>query len=58
MKQFACGDVVPRCTRTFLEPTDEEILAAVAVHARDDHGLTDIPPQLIEEVRQHIRSDA
>ncbi|RBY78239.1 hypothetical protein DQ238_13450 [Geodermatophilus sp. TF02-6] len=55
MKQFACGDVVPNCTRTFLEPTDEEILAAVAVHARTDHGLTDIPPELVDRVRQRIR---
>ena len=58
MKQFACGDVVPHCTRTFLAPTDEEILAAVAAHAREDHGLTEIPLHLVEQVRQHIRSDA
>jgi len=57
MKQFSCGDVVPNCTRTFLAPTDEEILAAVAAHARDDHGLTDIPPELVDQVRRHIRSD-
>ena len=58
MKQFACGDVVPHCTRTFLEPTDEEILAAVAEHARVDHGLSEIPPALVEQVLQRIRSDA
>ena len=58
MKQFSCGDVVPTCTRTFLAPTDEEILAAVAAHARADHGLTEIPLHLVEQVRQHIRSDA
>ena len=57
MKQFSCGDVVPTCTRTFLAPTDEEILAAVAARARDDHGLTDIPPELVDQVRRHIRSD-
>jgi predicted small metal-binding protein len=57
MKQFSCGDVVPTCTRTFLAPTDEEILAAVAAHARDDHGLSDIPPELVDQVRRHIRSD-
>ena len=57
VKQFSCGDVVPTCTRTFVAPTDEEILAAVAAHARADHGLTEIPPHLIEQVREHIRSD-
>jgi predicted small metal-binding protein len=57
VKQFSCGDVVPACTRTFLAPTDEEILAAVAEHARAEHGLTDIPLHLVDQVRQHIRSD-
>ncbi|WP_448617372.1 DUF1059 domain-containing protein [Geodermatophilus sp. URMC 65] len=58
MKQFSCGDVVPTCTRQFLAPTDEEILAAVAEHARTDHGLTEIPQHLIDQVREHIRSDS
>jgi predicted small metal-binding protein len=58
VKQFSCGDVVPTCTRTFLAPTDEEILAAVAAHARADHGLTEIPLHLVDQVRQHICSDA
>ena len=58
MKQFSCGDVVPTCTRTFVAPTDEEILAAVAAHARADHDLPDIPAHLVAEVRRHIRDDA
>ena len=57
VKQFSCGDVVPTCTRTFVAPTDEEILAAVAEHARAEHGITEIPPHLVDQVRQHIRSD-
>ena len=57
MKQFSCGDVVPTCTRTFVAPTDEEILAAVAEHARVEHGFTEIPRPLVDQVRQHIRSD-
>jgi predicted small metal-binding protein len=56
VKQFSCGDVVPTCTRTFIAPTDEEILAAVAEHARTDHGMSEIPPQLVDQVRQHIRT--
>ena len=56
MKQFACGDVVPSCGRTFTAPTDDDILTAVAGHARDDHGLTDIPAGLVDRVRAHIHS--
>ena len=58
MKQFSCGDVVPTCTRQFIAPTDDEILAAVAAHARTDHGLTEIPQPLIDQVRQHIRKES
>lgn len=50
MKQFACGDVVPGCTRTF-RGTDSEILSAVAGHASADHGLTSVPDALVAQVR-------
>lgn len=55
MKQFNCGDVVPGCKKTFREATDEEILAQVAAHAQQDHGMTDIPAGLVEQVRTLIR---
>ena len=54
MKQFACGDVVPGCTTTFTG-TEDEILGAVAQHAQADHGLTEIPPALVEQVRGSMR---
>jgi predicted small metal-binding protein len=56
VKQFACGDVVPSCGRTFTAPTDDDILTAVAGHARDDHGLSDIPTRLVAQVRAAIRT--
>ena len=49
MKKFRCGDVVPGCTRAFTGSTDE-ILLAVAAHARADHGLTEVPTELIAQV--------
>ena len=55
MKSFACGDVVPGCTATWLCSTEDEVLAAVAVHARQDHGLVDIPAELVDQVRSKIR---
>jgi predicted small metal-binding protein len=55
VKQFSCGEVVPTCSRTFTEPTVEDILAAVAAHARDVHGLPDLPSNLVQQVRQRIR---
>ena len=50
MKNFRCGDVVPGCTRAFTG-TQEDILTQVAVHARADHGLADIPAELTDQVR-------
>ncbi len=54
MKQFACGDVVPGCTSTFRESSDAEILAKVAKHAHEDHGLTDISADLVAAVKKNI----
>lgn len=54
MKTFACGDVVPGCDATFVGETDELVLAAVARHATDDHGMTEVPAELVEQVRGHI----
>lgn len=50
MKAFRCGDVVPGCARAFTG-SEDEILAQVAQHAQHDHGLTEIPDELVVQVR-------
>lgn len=55
MKSFSCGAVVPNCTATFQGETDDAILAQVADHARADHGMETVPPEVADEVRRHIR---
>ncbi|MDQ2758843.1 MAG: DUF1059 domain-containing protein [Actinomycetota bacterium] len=50
MKNFRCGDVVPGCTRVFTG-TEDDILARVALHARADHGLAEIRPELATSIR-------
>lgn len=54
MKQFACGDVVPGCDARWVCSSEEEILARVAAHACQDHGLTTIPDELVSAVRERI----
>ena len=54
MKSFACGDVVPGCRSTFTAQDDETVLAQAAAHARAEHGLTEITPALVEQVRGRI----
>ncbi len=58
MKQFACGDVVPGCDAEFAGASEDDILAAVAVHAGRDHSLTSIPPELVSQVRAAMREVA
>nr|WP_205708020.1 DUF1059 domain-containing protein [Kineococcus vitellinus] len=53
VKKFRCGDVVPGCTRAFTGSTDE-ILLAVAAHARADHGLDEVPQELVLQVRDAV----
>jgi predicted small metal-binding protein len=54
MKQFFCGDVVPGCAASFHCDTESQILDAVAQHASRDHGIQEISPALLAQVRSHI----
>ena len=58
MKEFSCGDVVPGCKARFRGHTDDEILLAVAQHARDEHGIESVSPALADQVRSLIRDAA
>lgn len=53
MKRFRCGDVVPGCTAQF-HGTEEDILGQVAEHARSVHGMTEIPDELVAQVRSRM----
>jgi predicted small metal-binding protein len=54
MKSFACGDVVPGCDARWVRSSEDELLALVAQHARDDHGIEEIPSELVAQVRAAI----
>ena len=54
MKTFACGAVVPGCTASFTSETEEGVLEQVADHARVDHGLPEIPDELLQQVLAQI----
>ena len=55
MKTFACGAVVPGCTAAFAAETEEGILEQVARHAREEHGLTEVPEELVRQVLANLR---
>lgn len=54
MKQFCCGDVVPGCQARFQGMDDDDVLMQVAAHAKSAHGLHDLPPELVSQVRAAI----
>jgi predicted small metal-binding protein len=54
MKSFACGSVVPGCTATFTAETEEGLFGQIAEHARVDHGMHEVPAELVEQVRAKI----
>lgn len=54
MKQFACGDVVEGCSAKFEAETEEELFGQIAEHAREAHGIDDVTPELVEQVKAKI----
>jgi len=54
MKSFACGDVVPGCTASWVSSTDDEILVLVAQHASAVHGIHNVSPELAQSVTDRI----
>lgn len=58
MKQFACGDVIPGCSAPFAAETNEGILEQVAQHAAQAHGVSAVPPELVDPVVASIRTSS
>jgi predicted small metal-binding protein len=54
-KHIACNDVVNGCSFTATAPTEKEVVEQVAAHAREDHGLKEISPELAAKVKEAIK---
>ncbi len=54
MKEFRCGEIVPGCAATFQGETEDEILERVEVHAREEHGMDRVPPEVADTIRASI----
>jgi predicted small metal-binding protein len=54
MKQFNCGDVVPGCQWVGRNEVDEELWVEIADHAREAHGMHDVPPEVADQIRDAI----
>jgi predicted small metal-binding protein len=54
MKQFACANVVPGCDGVATGESDDDVLAAVAAHAKEAHGMDVVPPEVVAAVQAGI----
>jgi len=52
---LSCRDVGVSCDWQACAETDDELMRLAAEHARTDHGMTEIPPDLAEKARKAIR---
>jgi predicted small metal-binding protein len=58
MKEFRCGAIVPGCSTVFEGESDSAILDQIAAHARDDHGMHEVPPEVVDSILDNIRERA
>lgn len=54
-KQFGCGDVIQGCKAVFTAENEQGILQQVAKHAAQDHGITEVTPEIVAQVKSAIK---
>jgi len=54
MKQFRCGDVVPGCEWVTRNEDEAELFAEIHSHARDTHGMDEVPPEVVAAIQSVI----
>ncbi len=54
-KEIRCGDLMPGCSFVAEGQDVAEVMAKGAEHAKKDHGMATIPPEMIQKVQGLIR---
>ncbi len=52
--KLACGDVMPGCTARFESDDQDQLLAQVARHAREEHQIEVITPEIRQTVLDRV----
>ncbi len=52
MKTFSCASLGMDCRSVLTAQTEEKLLDMASIHARDVHGMTAIPPDMIGKIKQ------
>ncbi|HET9088330.1 MAG TPA: DUF1059 domain-containing protein [Acidobacteriaceae bacterium] len=56
-KVLKCGDLNPGCKFEARGENEMEVLGAAAEHARTQHGMNTIPPEVISKARTLIHDE-
>ncbi len=56
-KTLRCRDVGMNCDFVARGNNEEEVLTKTAEHAREEHGIQDIPDDLLAKVRAAIKDE-
>jgi predicted small metal-binding protein len=54
MKQFRCGDVVLGCEWVGRNDDEGALFQEIQSHARDAHGMDEVPPEVVEQIQRVI----
>jgi predicted small metal-binding protein len=54
-KVLRCGDLMPGCKAVIEGKDVAEVMAKGAEHAKKDHGMATIPPDLAKKVQAAIK---
>jgi predicted small metal-binding protein len=53
-KEMRCGDLMPGCDKVIEGKDENEVIAKASEHARKDHNVTNMTPDMQEKVRGAI----
>ena len=54
MKQFKCDDLVLGCEWVTRSEGEQELFEAIHVHAREAHGMDEVPPEVEDRIHTVI----
>ncbi len=54
-KMIRCADLMPGCKAVVEGKDAAEVMAQAAEHAKKDHGVTSIPPEMLPKIQAAIK---
>jgi predicted small metal-binding protein len=55
-KELRCGDLMPGCAAVVEGKDEAEVMAKATEHAKKEHGLSTIPPEVAAKAKAAIKS--